>query len=502
MAAQSNTRIERPAFSKRASWLLVVLVGTSLLAGAIVCVLPNRVLPIALAFPFALGLFALALVRFDLAVLLAVFLAPFVPPSIGVELSPSLPLLTIQRTLLAGLYVALALRVILRRFTSRLPHLSPGLMGVFALFVGGSVVSGLLTAFPLKAVYRILASLFDNIGLLVMIAYAGVGRKERSFVRRALLVLWISFTLLAVMGLVDTLVGFNPLSYLPAARGFIYKPVYRLGMRRAQGLLPNATALAIITAQGALLTMLIITWYRRGISRVGAWVVLLVHVAALAATVTRTAWLVFVVCAIIWLYLTRRISFRLIMVILGIVALLVIVGLGGMVYSVIVSGFDISQQNEVSTLLSRIRWATIVWANVKKDMARLLFGFGPGSVELLTTMWRDTDFPALMTSDYVIRLAEGGLVGLLSFVGILTGGAGQCRRLVGSSDSGIRDIGSFLFAAFLLMALGSLTLPIFGWAQTAYLFWILLGVVVVLRSTAELWFCESESASRSKMAGC
>jgi len=385
--------------------------------------------------------------------------------------------------MLLSLYTALIFGVAAKQFVLRLPRLSRWVWLAVVFYLAASMASGLFTTQPLKSVYRILATVFDNVGLFAVIAIAAVSRGDRSFVRKALFVLWISFTVLALIGLIDTLTGFNLLYYLPSVRQGAFTPVYRLGIRRGQGFLPHSTALSIVTAQGAVLTMLVTTWRKKSASRRNVWPIMLIHIAALVGTMTRTGWFVFVVGCILWLLLARRSRTRLILIVLGALGLLAVMGIGETLYSLVVSGLNVAQQNEVSTLFSRIQWATIVWDNVRVDKIRFLFGFGPGSVAFLTSQWSYPGFRANLTTEYLIRLAEGGMVGLSSFVLLLVVSVGQCRRLIrSSSDPETRNVGVFLLVAFMQMILGSTTLPLFVWAQTTYLFWILLGLVVTIRA--------------------
>jgi len=459
------------------------LIGVALVAGLVSPVLPAEALPFVLMSPFLIGYFVLGLVRFDLAVLGAIFLAPLVPTAIGLGIAPSLPQITLQRVMLLSLYTALIFGVAAKQFVLRLPRLSRWVWLAVVFYLVASMASGLFTTQPLKSVYRILATVFDNVGLFAVIAIAAVSRRDGSFVRKALFVLWISFTVLALIGLIDTLTGFNLLYYLPSVRQGAFTPVYRLGIRRGQGFLPHSTALSIVTAQGAVLTMLVTTWRKKSASRRNVWPIMLIHIAALVGTMTRTGWFVFVVGCILWLLLARRTRTRLLLIVLGALGLLAVMGIGETLYSVVVSGLNVAQQNEVSTLFSRIQWATIVWDNVRVDKIRLLFGFGPGSVAFLTSQWSYPGFRANLTTEYLIRLAEGGMVGLSSFVLLLVVSVGQCRRLIrSSSDPETRNVGVFLLVAFMQMILGSTTLPLFVWAQTTYLFWILLGLVVTIRA--------------------
>jgi O-antigen ligase len=466
----------------KAYWPIFLLILLALVIGLMTSVLPTKISVMTLALPFLAAHFVLAIARFDLAVLLAVFFAPLVPPSIGLELSPSLPLITMQRVMLLSLYMALFFRIAAGQAVLRILHLSRAVWFALLVYLGASVASGLFTAFPLRSLYRVLANLFDNIGLCVVIAIAAVTQRESSFARKAVSALWISFAVLALLGLIDTLTGFNLLYYLPSARGDTLAPVYRLGIRRGQGFLPHSTALSIVAAQGAILTMLIITWYKKTVTRTGLWLTALIFISALIGSMTRTGWFVFLAGGMLWLFLSRRIRLQLVLVILSVLGLLALVGIGNILYVTVVSGFDISQQNEVSTLYSRVQWASIVWENVSAEKVRFLFGFGPGSVGLLTTRWSYPGFRAQLTTEYLIRLAEGGLVGLFSFVVLLLVSIGQSRRLIRSSDLWTRNTGVFFFVAFVQMALAGITLPLFAWAQTTYVFWILLGVVATARS--------------------
>lgn len=460
---------------------LLLTTGIASVAGILASFLPFEVLVIVLALPGLVGYFTLAVARFDLAVLLLIFCAPLVPTSMGIELSPSLPLITIQRGMLISLYLALILRVVTQRFIFKLPHISPMVWLTLLIYLGANVISSLFTALPLKSLYRTLATLFDNVGLFVIIAFAATSRREAAFSHRTLLVLWASFTILAILGILDTMTGFNLLYYLPAARRGVFVPVYRLGILRGQGLLPHPTALSMVAAIGAVLTMLIITGQQRSSRRMGLWIAMAVHVAALVSSVTRTGWSAFLLGGFFWLVLTKKARVQLILIGLVTFAFLLITGLGTILYATIASGFDISQQNEVSTLLSRIQWVIAVWANVHKEPLRLWFGFGPGTVGYLTTQWTYPGFHANLTTDYLIKLAESGLIGLLSFLMLLLVSVRQSRQLLRLSTAWSRGIGAFFLVAFGQMALGSVTLPLFVWAQTTYIFWILFGILVTIR---------------------
>ncbi len=455
--------------------------GIALVAGILASFLPLEALILVWALPGLVGYFIFTLVRFDLAVLLLIFCAPLVPTSMGMELSPSLPLITIQRAMLIGLYLALILRIVTHRFVFSLPHISPAVWLTLLLYFGTNVASSLFTALPLKSLYRTLATLFDNVGLFVIIAFAAASRRKTAFSHRALWVLWASFAVLAILGVLDTLTGFNPLYYLPAARRGMFVPVYRLGILRGQGLLPHPTALSMVAAIGAVLTMLILTWHRSPARLIGLWAAMVVYIAALVSSVTRTGWLAFLLGSFLWPVLTKKVRMQLILIGLVTLAFLFILGLGTILYATIASGFDISQQNEVSTLLSRIQWATVVWSNIHEEPLRLWFGFGPGTVSYLTTQWTYPGFRANLTTDYLIRLAESGLIGLLGFLALLLVSVRQSWRLLRSPAARGRDLGAFFLIAFGQIALGSVTLPLFVWAQTTYIFWILLGILVTIR---------------------
>lgn len=476
----SDVNMKRQVRFPKVFWLtMLFIVGMALVVGGITA-LSLKVLVVFLAFPLLVIFFLLAIKRFEQAVLIAIFLAPLIPTSLGVKLSDSLPLITGQRVILLSLYLVFAFRSVYLKKV-RFPRLSLLTWLVLVGYIISSIIASLFSTLPLQSFYRVLASLFDNVGLFAIVAFAASGHKNRQFVRRALLSLWASFSFLALLGLIDTLIGFNVLYYLPGNQGDVLVPVYRLGIRRAQGLLPNPTALGSVIGLGIVLTMLVAMWQKNPLKRKGIWLTGVISVAALIATITRTAWLVALVGIAIWLFYVRKNRIRLVLIILIMSIVLLAVGIGGTLYSLVLAGTDLTQQNEVSTLYSRIRWIDIVWININVNNIRLWFGFGPGSVEYLTTQWTFPGFPALMTSDYLIRLAEGGLLGLLSFVAILFASMWQCRRLLRSSDLWIRAVGVFFIAVFVQMALSSLTLPIFVWAQTTYLFWIFWGILVAIR---------------------
>ena len=488
----SNTDMKRLTRFPSTRWLAILFTGMALAAGG-VAVLPFKVLGAVLSFLLFIGFSSLAIIRFEQAMLIAIFLAPVIPTSIGLGLSDSLPLITGQRAMLLILYLAFAFQVISNKV--KLPRLSFLTWLTLVVYIGSSVVTSLFSTLPLQSFYRVLASLFDNVGFFIIITSAATTQKARLFVRRALLTLWASFTTLAILGFIDTLTGFNLLYYLPVTRGTVSIPVYRLGIRRGQGLLPNPTALAVVIAMGIVLTLSILTWQKNSLKRKNLWVIELVNIAALIGTLTRTAWLVALIGIAIWLFYTKQNRIQLLLVILIVSTVLVITGVGGTLYLMVLAGADLSQQTEISTLLSRVRWTEIVWTNINVSEGRLLFGFGPGSVEYLTTQWSTPGFRAQMTSDYLIRLAEGGLFGLISFVGVLFGSIRQCRRLIRSSDPWIHAVGTFFFAVFAQMALSSLTLPIFVWAQTTYLFWIFWGILVTIRLPSEVQGREKRSIS-------
>jgi O-antigen ligase len=480
MTTKSSAGARVPKVLRNGPWIIILALGLALLAGAAATVLPPKYLVVAGALPLLATYFVLALTRFDLAILLLLFFAPLLPTSVGVELSSSLPLITLQRVMLACLYVALLLRLVSNQFVLRLPRISRIVWLTVVLYFGASVLSSLFSTVPLKSLYRVFAHLFDSVGLFAMVASAAMRYREKAFTQRALTVLWASFTVLALLGIVDTLTGLNPLYYLPAARRDVFTPVYRLGVRRGQGLLPNPTALGMVAATGAILTLLMIAWQKRRTRGWGLWLLLPVYLAALAGTVTRTGWIAFVLGCIIWVFLARRIRIQLILLALVFIGLLLAMGAGAVLYAVIVSGFDISQQNEISTLLSRLTWARVVWTNLTVDKTRLLFGYGPGTLETLHSLWSYAGFRANLTTDYVIRLAEGGLIGLSSFLLLLIVSVVQCRKPIRSSERWVRYAGIFLLIAFIQIVLGSVTLPLFVWAQTTYVFWMLLGVLVAL----------------------
>jgi hypothetical protein len=482
MEMRLNARLEQPHTASTKTFYLAGMIISVLAVVGTVSILPPELLPIVLALPVGALFFVLALVRLDLALLVAIFLAPAVPTAFGVTLSASMPQITVQRMLLLLLYTGFALQVAVGRAVLRRPRLSWGMWLSLLFYVGASMASALFSAVPLKSVYRILAYLFDNVGLLLVIVFTSRSSQGARFSRKALVVLSISLTFLALAGLIDTLIGLNPAYYLSAARGDAVAPVYRLGIRRGQGFLPHPTALSIIAAQGVILTMLVMSWHKSVAKRVMMGLSILLYMGALIGTVTRTGWLAFIVGIAIWLILARRMRLQVIFVIIGLFGILALVGIGPLLYSAIVSGFDISKQNEVSTLLSRIRWAEIVWKNIHLNRIRLLFGFGPGTVEELTVVWRPVGFAALITTDYLIRLAESGWVGLLSFLSLLYASIRESLRLLRSEKRWLHDIGVFLLAAFIQMAIGSITLPLFAWAQTTYLFWIFLGVLLAIRS--------------------
>jgi hypothetical protein len=485
-SAQSGGRLKR-------AWPVGLGIGLALIVGVIATMLPLKLLIVTLALPLLGVYFAVAILRFDHAVLLLIFFAPLLPTSVGMELSPSLPLITIQRVMLACLYAILLLRLGSQGFIMRLPRLSSMVWLAAAFYFGASVLSSLFTTIPLKSLYRVLANLFDSVGLFALVAFTAIRYRERAFARTALLILWISFTALALMGLVDTLTGFSPLYYLPAARQEVFRPVYRLGILRGQGLLPNATAMGMVAAMGAILTLLVIAWNKRPSRQWGLWLLLLFHVAALAGTITRTGWIAFALGCIIWVVMARGVRIQLVLVGLGILGFLMAIGAGAVIYAVIVAGFDISSQKESATLLSRLTWANLVWVNITADKARLLLGYGPGTVENLQRLWSYPGFQANLTTDYVIKLAEGGLVGVFTFLWLLLASVVQCRIPIRSGVTWIRYAGILLLIAFLQIALGSVTLPLFVWAQTTYVFWILLSIL------ADLAY-ETKLKSKNKLA--
>lgn len=480
----TSSDIKRRTDFPRDCWLTILFWGMALAIGGIVTLLSLKALVAALALLLFAGFFSLAVTRFEQAVLVAIFLAPMIPTQLGFRFSASLPLITGQRAILLSLYLAFVFRGVVGKV--KLPHLALLTRLVLMVYIGSSIAASLFSTVPLQSFYRVLANLFDNIGLFIIVASTAVGQQDHSFVRKALSTLLTSFTILAVLGLMDALAEFNVLYYLPTAQGDALSPVYRFGMRRGQGLLPNSTALGVVMALAVILTMLVITWQKTSLKRKSLWIVGLVNIAALIATLTRTAWVAVLLGIAIWWFSNKQNRLQLILVISVVSVVLVMIGLGSTIYSLVLAGTNLSQQTEASTLLSRIQWMKIVWNQVNVDKLRLLFGYGPGAVESLTTQWSTSTFRAQMTSDYVIRLAEGGFLGLLSFVGMLLVSMGQSKRLIRSSDLRFRVIGIFFFAAFTQIALGSLTLPIFVWAQTNYVFWILWSILVVVRSSAEV----------------
>ena len=113
----SNTDARPPNTLRNRPWVIVLALGLAVLAGAAATILPPQYLVVAGALPLLACYFVLALARFDLAMLLLLFLAPLLPTSVGVELSSSLPLITLQRVMLACLYAALLLRLASNQFT-------------------------------------------------------------------------------------------------------------------------------------------------------------------------------------------------------------------------------------------------------------------------------------------------------------------------------------------------------------------------------------------------
>lgn len=480
---QSSSSVKQLTSSLRAYLLVVLFVGMAFAIGGIATLLPFKALVVVLVLPLSIGFFILAVTRFEKAVLVAIFLAPMIPTALGFRFSASVPLITGQRAILLTLYLAFVFRGVVNKV--RLPRFSFLTWFILIVYIGSSIVTSLFSTLPLQSFYRVMASLFDNVGLFVIVASSSANQKDYAFARKALLTLWVSFAVLATLGLIDTLTGFNVLYYLPTTQGDVLMPVYRFGMRRGQGLLPNSTALGVVMALAVILTMLVMTWQKTTLRRKGLWVIGLVNIAALIGTLTRTAWLVALVGIAIWLFSTRQNRLQLILVILVVFVVLVVIGIGSTLYSLVLAGTDVSQQTEVSTLYSRIQWIGIVWSKINANNTRLLFGFGPGSVDYLTLQWGEPSFRAQMTSDYVIRLAEGGLLGLFSFVGVLFVSMRQSLHLIRSVDSRIHTIGVFFVVVFLQMALSSATLPIFVWSQTTYLFWIFWAILVTIRLPKE-----------------
>lgn len=473
-----NLNIKQLVYFPVTSKLIVLFMGVTLFVALGTILLPLKMLIIIFVLPLFVCFLLFAFKQFDRAVLVAIFFAPLLPVSIGFKPFDFLPLITGQRIILLSLYLVFIFRGLFQKI--KLPHLSLFTQLILLLYIGSSILTSFFSIVPLQSFYRVFANLFDNIGLFIIIASAAARQDGRLFARRALLSLWLSFTTLAILGLIEVATGFNILHYIPDAEGEVLATVYRLDMRRGQGLLPNPTALGIVIALGIVLTMLFITRQKKSIRRKWLWLIWIINLIALMGTLTRTAWAVALAGIVIWLFFARKNRMQLMLIIFIVLGALIVLGVEGKLYSIILDGMNISQQTETSTLFSRIQWIDIVWTNLNVNKTRLWLGFGFGSVEQLTEQWTMAGFHAQMTSDYLIRLAEGGILGLLSFIGILFAGIIQCRPLIRSADPQVHTIGIFFITAFIQMAFSSLTLPIFVWAQTAYLFWIFWSILVTI----------------------
>jgi hypothetical protein len=289
-----------------------------------------------------------------------------------------------------------------------------------------------------------------------------------------------SFGMLALMGLIETLTGFSPLYYLPGARGTNYAPIYRLGVQRAQGLLPNSTALSVTMAVTIFLSLLLLSKRRVRRRRMAAWLTLFVAALAMMGSMARTGWAIAAMGAAFWFFLARTQRARLVVFL---VVLLLVAAMSGLGYSALAAvgarAFDLSRQDDVSTLYARLQWPGLVWSHLRTDTtARLLFGFGPGTAPTLSAAWGGRTLRALFTTNYVIRFAEGGLAGLFALCGLLAFATVGSWQLSRNADREGALIGVFLLIAFLQFAVGSLTLPLFEWLQTKSIFWTLLATLL------------------------
>jgi len=128
----------------------------------------------------------------------------------------------------------------------------------------------------------------------------------------------------------------------------------------------------------------------------------------------------------------------------------------------------------------RLLWPEVVWINMRDNAKDLLVGFGLGTLEATWEQLKTTDVAAQLTSDYLIRFVETGLLGLGSLVALLWFCLSQSWKLAKSSDTRIRILGVLLLTTFVQIAASSVSLPVFSWVQLTSIFWASLSILVAL----------------------
>ncbi len=423
-------------------------------------------------FPIILIVLIALLIWFEQTVLVVLFLLPVIPTGLGIELSSNLPLITWQRLLLAGVWFVLLLRSKDQRCFLVSRNYDKQILFALGLIVLSSLVSSLFAVSIFQSLSNVLASAFDDIGLVFLLLV--IGRNRRDFAGRILRALFLSIVVSSFLGFLDYALGFNLLALSPGASNLTFT---RLGLRRAQGLLPNPMALSFVTAIGSILG---IALFGDSASRNKPLVAfgLLSILVGLMIAFTRTGWLAFLVGFSVWLVLARRDLGRKLFVLFFISAsiggLILASGLADSIITMLLGGLNLVEQNEVATLSSRIQWLIVFWNFVKGDFLRQVLGFGPGSATTLWEVMQTIDMRSAITSSLLIVLLETGILGLFSLL-ILLLTMGKLSWSLHFTEK----VNAFYLSGVVVVLASALTTPIFVWAQTDYVFWIICSCILI-----------------------
>jgi O-Antigen ligase len=299
--------------------------------------------------------------------------------------------------------------------------------------------------------------------------------------------------LLAILAVIETYTGWNPVNYLPNTGGrFFQEDGSGIDLDRGfrpTGVFPVSHLLGAAMVLGMTFTCYILTREDvQGWKAASAWILLLVMGLCLYKTSTRGPWIA-IVLSYGFLLVASSSRIRRTIVIFGAftgVFILIRRGVYDTIERIVLQSFDTNTSIGSSY---EYRYALIDVARdaLGKDLFRTLFGYGPESFFYLNlkSEFLGMEYTFLSCdSSWIQSAIETGLLGF-SVLAILLGGVFlyqiyHLRKMSGKSRDMMACLAAFNLAFLFLMT----NLAIYGWVQFGHVYWILTAMSIMI---VEIW---------------
>ena len=426
----------------------------------------------------------LAFADFRKALIVAVFLLLFFPTQAYVEISRSLPIITVQRAVLMVIFAVWGVKMAINKGSKIKTPFIP-FMIAFAVF---SLFSVIFSVDLRTSSLRYLSVITEYFLLYLVIA---TSLKDEETINNVLFTLVLAVGVIAIIGVIEKRTGWSPVDYLPRPSREI---LFYQGQEGVISTTPGPIALGTVMVMAWPFALVVACHARSIFKRYTAWVLLPVMMLCLYYSSKRGPWLAGLITIFIMVTGSKRMRKKLgVLIFMG---LLLISLRPGVIKTISAIGKDSVDPNSVlySSYIYRFDLLRVVIHAISVHPLRTLFGFGSGASDSLKLVGQHIEKVYIFSdivSSYIGFLLNTGVLGLFCMAALLIRISLYIWKGYKLAEGFQKKVLLASFSSIIAFLFQMINAPVYGWRQTGWLFWIVVGIAVVL--------IENEKVTRKRL---